>query len=396
MARVFIKPRKARPFWFGHPWVFSGAIERVRGKKKDGDIVDVFDYEGNLIGQGFWNEQSQIQVRLAALAHEGPLGLDLLIRRLDRAIHLRQDVLALPGITNAYRLVHGEGDGIPGLVADRIGEWIVVQVSALGLLPFLDPLLDRLQEALNPAGIVERLAGPAAEEEGLVREEAVLRGTSPEGIVEVVEGGIHYRCDPRVGQKTGFYSDQRDNRSRLAPLARDRDVLDAFSYVGGFGLAMARAGARSVRCVDSSEPALELLKLGIEANGVSERVVADQGNVLRVLDHDRKDGRSYDLVVLDPPRFVPKRSALERGLALYYEVNLKALNVLRDGGILITNSCSQHVEEHHLDEVLGSAAKEQGVRLQEIHRGGQAADHPVLMPLQESRYLKCRAVRMWR
>ena len=393
MAKVFLKPRRARPFWFGHPWIFSGAIGRVKGQLKNGCVTEVFDSEGRRIGEGFWNENSQIRVRLVALEAERPLDIDLLVKRIDRAIALRHDVLALPARTNAYRLVHAESDGLPGLVVDRIGDWLVVQLSALGMVPFLDLLLDHLEERLAPRGIVERASG-AAEEEGLEREEGVLRGHAPGGPVEVEEDGVRFLCDPVTGQKTGFFSDQRENRRALSPLAKDRDVLDAFSYVGGFGLAMANAGAKSVRCVDSSEPALELLQRGIELNDVADRVTADKGNVLRVLDHDRKDGRTYDLVVLDPPKLVRKRSGLERGLGLYYEINLKAVRVLRPGGVLVTCSCSQHVTEEVFDEMLGSVAKEAEVRLQQIHRGGQAPDHPILLPHDEGRYLQCSAFRV--
>ena len=395
MAKVFIKPRRARPFWFGHPWVFSGAIDRVRGQLRNGDVVEVCDEKGRVIGQGFWNEQSQIRVRITALAGEGPLDGALMLRRLDAAVRLRQEALDLGAATNAYRLVHAESDGLPGLVVDKVGDWLVTQIGSLGMLAFIDVLLDRLEETVRPVGILERASKIAAEEEGLAREDGVLRGSAPVGPVEVVENGVRYLCEPMTGQKTGWFSDQRENRRALASLARGKDVLDAFSYVGGFGLAMAKAGAKSVLCLDSSEPAVELLRQGIALNGLDDAVVAEQGNVLRVLDHAAKEARTYDVVVLDPPKFVRKRSGLDRGLNLYREVNLKGVRVLRAGGTLITCSCSQHVRSEHFEEMLGSVAHESGVRLQEIFRGGQAPDHPVLLPLEESRYLDCRAFRVW-
>ena len=394
MAKVFVKPRRARPFWFGHPWVFSGAIGRTKGQIRNGGVVQVCDDGGRIIGEGFWNEDSQIRVRLATLVSEGALDADLLLGRLDDAIRLRTEVLRLQDCSNAYRLVHSESDGLPGLIVDRVGDHLVLQVGCLGLTAFLEPLLDRLQERLAPLGIVERESTVAREEEGLEREGGVLRGSAPAGVVEVIENGVRYLCDPMEGQKTGWFADQRDNRRALASLTRGQDVLDAFSYVGGFGIAMAVAGARSVRSVDSSAPSLELLERGAALNGVADRVCADKGNVLRVLDHDAKEGRRYDVVVLDPPKLVRKRSALERGLALYREINLKGLRVLRPGGLLITCSCSQHVRPEHFEEMLGDVAHEAGVRLQEIYRGGQSADHPVIFPVEESRYLDCRAFRV--
>lgn len=402
MSKVFIKKRRARPFWFGHPWVFSGAIDRTRGKLKDGDVVDVCDFEGRTIGQGFWNGKSQIRVRLTALHGEGPLTDDFLVRRLDAAVALRREVLRLDAVTNAYRVVHSEGDGLPGLIVDKVGDRLVVQLGSLGIARRIDPILDRLEEIYAPSSILERASKVAVEEEGLERDEGVLRGAGAERAadattaVEVHEHGVRYVCDPGEGQKTGWYADQRDNRRALAPLARDRDVLDAFSYVGGFGLAMAKAGARSVRCVDSSERALAHLALGARANDVESVVTAEQGNVLRVLDHAAKEDASWDVVVLDPPKFVHKRSQLERGLKLYQEVNLKGVNVVRPGGVLVTCSCSQHVQPEHFEEMLGAVAHEAGVRLQEIYSGGQAADHPSVIPMDENRYLKCRAYRVWK
>lgn len=393
MIKVFIKERKARPFWFGHPWVFSGAIDRVKGGPKDGDVVEVCDHEGHTIGEGFWNAKSQIHVRLAALAHEGRLTTDLLVARADRAVDLRLSVLKLPEVTNAFRVVHSEGDGIPGLVVDRIADHLVVQVSCLGLVPHLDAILDRLQERLEPLGILERVSSVAVEEEGLVREGGLLRGEAPPETAEVVEHGLRCRCDVAGGQKTGWYADQRDNRVRFAPLAAGRRVLDAFCYTGAFGLRMLQAGAASVHFLDSSEPALALARAAAEAQALSDRAVFEKQNVLRALDHWAKEGPRFDLVVLDPPKFVRNRAGLVRGLRLYHEVNAKAASVLEPGGLLLTCSCSQHVSDEAFDELLFTVAKEGGLRFQELARGGQSPDHPVLLPLDESRYLKCRLLR---
>jgi len=395
MARVILKPRRARPFWYGHPWVFSGAVERVKGRAEDGHVVTLHDAEGRCIGHGFFNSGSRILVRVVSRPEEGPPDAALLGARLERAVELRHRLLRLPEFTNAYRLVHGEGDGLPGLVVDRLDRWLVVQVSCLGLVPFLDGLLDRLEELLRPKGVIERVPRVAAEE-GLSRSDGVLRGAAPPERVGVEEAQAAYFVSPASGQKTGFYADQRENRMALAPLARGLDVLDAFSYVGGFGLRMALEGAASVHLLDSSEPALELAREGAAANGVGDRVTCERANVLRALDHMRREGRSFDVVVLDPPKLVHKTRDKRKGLRLYDEINRKALAVLRDGGLLVTCSCSQHVTPADFDELLAGAAKEMDVRLQEIFRGGQGPDHPVLLPLDESRYLKANAYRALR
>jgi 23S rRNA (cytosine1962-C5)-methyltransferase len=394
MARVILKFRKARPFWFGHPWVFTGAIDRVKGQVADGDVVELVDDSGRLIGEGFWNSKSQIAVRLTSLKGEGALDTPLLLKRLDAAIALREDTLRLSECTNAYRVVHSEGDGLPGLIVDRLGPYLMLQVSCFGMARFLEPLLQRLIDRYQPEAVCERECKVAVEEEGLVRPAAVLHGTAPTGPVEVSEFGVKAFADPMGGQKTGWYSDQRDNRRFAAQLARNKDVLDAFSYTGGFALQMAAQGARHVTVVDSSEPAIDLARRAAEAQAFADRMSFERGNVLRVFDHFAQEGRQFDVVVIDPPKFVHKRAELERGLALYHEVNVKALRLVRDGGVLMTHSCSQHVAEEHFDEMLASAAKSIGVRAQEFFRSTQAPDHPVLMPLLESRYLKCRAVRV--
>ncbi|HYC77951.1 MAG TPA: class I SAM-dependent rRNA methyltransferase, partial [Planctomycetota bacterium] len=394
MAKVFVQPRKARPFWFGHPWVFSGAIDRVRGKLKDGDVVDLCDHEGRLIGQGFYNGKSQIRVRLVALAFEGPLDEALLLKRLDDAIALRRDVLRLDEATNAYRLVHSEGDGIPGFVVDKVGDHLAVQVTALGVARFVPKLVERLVERLAPKSVMERTSRVGLEEEGLEREAGALYGAAPVDPVEVLENGVTYFVDVVAGQKTGWYCDQRDNRRAVAPLVRDKDVLDAFSYVGGFGVLAAKAGAKSVRSIDSSGFALALARRAAEANGVADRMIFDEANVLRALDHDQKEGRRYDVVIIDPPKLVHRRADLDKGARLYSEVNAKALAVLNDGGLLVTCSCSQHVTEPAFEEVVATAAKESHARLQLIHRGAQGADHPITLPHAESRYLKFHVYRV--
>ncbi len=394
MARVILKFRKARPFWFGHPWVFTGAIDRVKGNVADGDVVELVDDSGRLIGEGFWNSKSQIAVRLTSLKGEGALDTALLLKRLDAAIALREDTLHLSEVTNAYRIVHSEGDGLPGLIVDRLGPYLMLQVSCLGMARFLEPLLQRLIERYQPEAVCERECKVAVEEEGLVRPAAVLHGTAPTGAVEVVEHGVKAFADPVGGQKTGWYSDQRDNRHFAGQLARGKEVLDGFSYTGAFGLRMALNGAEHVTVVDSSDPALDLARRAAQVQGLTERMTFEKGNVLRVFDHFAQEGRRFDVVIVDPPKFVHKRAEIERGLALYHEVNVKALRLVKDGGVLMSHSCSQHVAEEHFDEMLASAAKSIGVRAQEFHRATQAPDHPVLLPLMESRYLKCRALRV--
>ena len=396
MAKVFVMARKARPFWYGHPWVFSGAIDRVRGKVKDGEVVELCDHEGKLIGQGFFNEKSQIRVRLAAMGFEGPLDEKLMLARLDAAVALRRDVLRLEERSNSYRVVHSEGDGLPGLVVDKVGPHLVLQVSALGMATFVPKLVDRLVELYKPQSVVERTSRIGLEEEGLERHDGVLYGELPSEPVVVVENGVKFFVDVVAGQKTGWYCDQRDNRAFVASLTRGKDVLDAFSYVGGFGLPAAVAGAKSVRCIDSSGFALQFAQRGAVENGVADRMTFDEANVLRALDYDAREGRKYDVVIVDPPKLVHRRIDLEKGLRLYEEIQQKAIAVTRDDGIIVTCSCSQHVQEDAFEEIIAGAAKDSFVRLQLIYRGGQGGDHPLTLPHSESRYLKLHVYRVRR
>jgi 23S rRNA (cytosine1962-C5)-methyltransferase len=394
MAKVFVKHRRARPFWFGHPWVFAGAVDRVRGQIRDGDVVELCDDQGQAIGQGFYNSKSQIRVRLVALAFEGPVDRDLVLKRVDRAIALRRDLLRLDAVTNAFRLIHSEGDGLPGFVADKIGDYVVVQVTALGIVPFVHDILGRIAERVAPKGILERASRVGLDEEGLVRQDGVLAGSAPEGPVAVVEHGVRYRCDPMTGQKTGFFCDQRDNRLELRPLVKDRTVLDAFCYVGGFGLTAAASGARAVHFIDSSGPAIEFARQGAADNGVADRATFEEANVLRALDHYSKEGRRFDVVIVDPPKLVHRQAELGKGLRLYFEINWKAIQCLNDDGILLTCSCSQHVSEQDFEDVISNVAKETASRMQLLHRGTQPADHPMMLPHSESRYLKCHVYRV--
>lgn len=388
-AKVVIKPRRAKPFWLGEPWVYDGSVERVKGTRDlaDGDDVEVLDSEGRTIGFGFFNGRSRIRVRLVS-GPDRPIDEALIIERLDRAVQLRVDRLRFDGETDAYRLVHAEGDGLPGLVIDRLGDYLVMQIDSLGMRRYRDPIVHRLARRLSPIGIFERVSHTAREQEGIEALDGVAFGDAPHGPVAVVESDVRYLVDVRLGQKTGFYTDQRENRLALARWSHGADFLDAFSYTGAFGLtAMVRGQAARVTAIDSSKPALEAAAANAVLNGISvfEPV---QANVLRQLDHWRKEGRAFDVVSLDPPKLVPKAGDLMRGLKLYHEINVKGISTTKDGGILATSSCSQHVGEADFMRMIAAAAFEARARLQLLHVGGQGADHPVLLPHEDSRYLK--------
>lgn len=387
MARVILGEGKARPFWYGHGWVFSGSVDRVNGRVEDGDVVDVVDSTGKLIGRGFWDARSMLRVRMLTLGPEPAVDAELIRSRLERAVALRRRILGLETVTDAFRIVHAEGDGLPGLVADRLGSFIVLQFSTAGILRFRDVIVETLRAAFSPAGIWERL--PDIPDDVLPgRVPGVLAGAEPSAETEVREHGLRFTCDVKGGQKTGFYTDQRDNRQIVASLAEGRDVLDTFSYVGAFALhALKRGRARSALAVDSSAPALAHAEESARRNAI-RGFATERRNVLRFLDEAAKAGRRFDLVIADPPKLVRKMADLRSGLRTYFEINRKALAVVSADGLLATSSCSQHVTETAFFDMLSGAAKAAGRRLQILHRGSQGPDHPVILPHEESRYLK--------
>ena len=399
-ARVVLKPRRAKPFWFGEPWVFEGSIDRVKGVRDltDGDVVEVRSDQGDLIGSGFWNGSSALRVRLVARGDRA-VDEELIRERLRRAFELRGDAglpTQTPGLeTDAFRLVHAEGDALPGLIVDRFGPVAVAQFDSLGIRRFRDVVTDELLRLPGLRGVYERISRVGREEEGVDGEEGIIAGVVEEAPVVIYENGVPFHVDVRRGQKSGFFVDQRSNRLALAQYARGRSVLDAFCYTGGFGLTLRRHGSpTSITAIDSSRPALEVLatNAALDAEDVPVEVVP--GNVLRYLDQEWKAGKRWGVVIVDPPKFVPRRSTWNKGMKLYRELNFKALRCVEAGGYLATCSCSGIVSEDDFREVVMRSAEEAKVRAQLVHTGGQGADHPVLLPHVESRYLKFHIYRV--
>jgi 23S rRNA (cytosine1962-C5)-methyltransferase len=297
---------------------------------------------------------------------------------------------------DAYRVVNGEGDGLPGLVADRFSRCLVVQFHTLGMETHREPLLAALRAALGPAVLVERSDLEVRRKEGLEPvPPRVLEGDLPEGGVEIVENGLRYRVDPLGGQKTGFFLDQRENRFSVSGLANGRRVLNAFAYTGGFTLAALRGGASEVVSVESSAPALEALKTNLALNGLEaaahQAVCADVGDTL---EQSVGAGERFGMVILDPPAFVKQRAGLDAGLKAYRRLNRLALRLLGPGGILVTSSCSSHVSAQEWESLVFLAARTEGRTAQVLRESFHAIDHPVLLQCPEGRYLKSLFVRM--
>ena len=376
-----------------HPWIFSGAVAALDGQAAAGDSVEVRAADGRRLARGTWNPRSQIRARLWTWNPDEPIDADMIHRRVARAVAHRQRMLG--GATDAYRLVFSEADGLPGLVADRYGEGVVVQLSSAGMVDRVDAVIEALREEVGPRGIIERSEDDALKREGLRPRRGVLWGDEPAAEVEVTETGLRWLVDLVDGQKTGGYLDQQENHRRVAAYCAGREVLSCFSYVGGFEVHAAVGGATAVLGIDSSAPALALAERNRLRNEVGTQVEWRRANVFEELRRLRDEGRRFDAVILDPPRLVPAQVNLERGLRAYKDLNLQALRLLRPDGILATFSCSGHVSADLFQKVVFGAAVDAGRDVQIVERLGQPADHPVLLSFPESGYLKglvCRVL----
>ncbi|HSW30710.1 MAG TPA: class I SAM-dependent rRNA methyltransferase [Longimicrobiales bacterium] len=391
--RVTLAPRRQAPFLGGHPWVFSGAVASVAGEPADGDEVDVVASDGTFVARGLYNGRSQIRVRLYR-REPAPLDAAFLSQRIREAVRLRERVLGLDDPAGACRLVFSEGDGLSGLTVDRYGPYLSVQFTSLALATRREALLDALEEAVTPRGMVLRTEKGILEEEGLELRDGVLRGAVPEEPFEIRDGGLRFAVDLRTGQKTGFYLDQRENRARAASYARGRAAADVCCYTGGFTVALAAAGAASVTGVDASAPALALAASNAERNGVGALTRFQRGDAFRWLQGEAEAGRTYDMIVLDPPRFARTRTGVRQAVQAYERLNRLAISRLRPDGILVTCSCSGRVT---LDEFTGAVARGAAAErrtVQILEARGQAPDHPVAASCPESAYLKCLICRV--
>jgi 23S rRNA (cytosine1962-C5)-methyltransferase len=392
-ARVVLLPRKARPFYGRHPWVYPGAIDRVEGDPSDGAEVDLVSHTGNFVARGLYNSRSKIRVRLYAWTPETALDRDFFRGRLEAALRLRGTILGVDGPGRGCRLVFSEGDGLSGVTVDRYDQWLVLQFTSLGLAQRREMFADLLMELVQPRGIYLRTERGIGSLEGLELSDGPLRGELPGEPIIIEEHGIQFKVHLAEGQKTGFYLDQRDNRLAVARLASGRRVLDAFCYTGGFGLHAARAGASEVIGLDVSEPALALARANAQLNGLANLTYL-QGDVFDRMDRLVGAGERFGLVVLDPPKFARARNAVEEALRGYRQLQTQALRLLEPDGILVTCCCSGLIDAAMLEDLLAQLAAEHRRDIQLLERRGQALDHPVAVTCPESNYLKCLICRV--
>jgi 23S rRNA (cytosine1962-C5)-methyltransferase len=393
-ATVVLKPKRARPFFGRHPWVLDSAVLRVDGNPADGDVVDLATHDGTFVARGLWNSASKLRVRLYAFDAATKLDAALWRSRIESAAALRR-WLGLDDRAGACRLVNSEGDDLSGLIVDRYGEWLSVQVTALAMANRLDTICDALEAVVAPRGILLRGAERGLSKlEGLHLPDRLIRGAAPAGPVFVTENGLKFGIDLAEGQKTGFYLDQRDNRQAAARYARGRRVLDMFCYSGGFSLACAvQGGAASALAVDSSAKATALAKANADLNGVAN-VAVETADAFEKLDALASAGERFGMVILDPPKFARSRASLDEAMRAYHRINRLAVGLLEPGGILVTNSCSGAVARDDFLMMLSGVAQRSGRAIQLLEMRGAGADHPVSASCLDGEYLKCVIARV--
>ena len=388
MLHLYLKSGRERPVLNGHPWIFSGAIERSEGDHQRVGVADIYDSKKNWLARGLFNPQSQLRVRLLTWQKE-TIDRNFFGRRLSQALSFRQWQFA--GTTNAYRLINGEGDFLPGLIVDRYAAFLVCQFFTAGLDSCKADILAALSELTSPSGIFERSEGRVREEEGLGPSTGVLAGAAPPDAIPIEEHGHKFFVDVKHGQKTGFFLDQRDSRVFLATLAHDRTVLNCFSYSGGFSVYAFAGGAKEVITFDSSQPALELAERNLALNGFADA----PGELIKgdAFAYLKESEQKFDVIVLDPPSLAHKRVDIDAATGGYKFLNLHALKHLNPGGLLLTFSCSQHLSTELFQKVVFGAAVDAGRKVTIIRRLGHPIDHPVSLHHPEGEYLKGLALR---
>jgi 23S rRNA (cytosine1962-C5)-methyltransferase len=370
-----------------HPWIFTGAINSVDEGLASGATVDLISSEGHFLARAFYSPASQIRARVWTFTDE-PIDKEFFRRKIRSAIQKRS-TLNVQRFSNAYRLIHAESDGIPGLIVDRYDDVLVLQSLTTGTEFWKETIADVLVEETGIANIYERSDADVRELEGLKPVTGILRGTITNLQLPITEYGLRFQVNIATGHKTGFYLDQRANRHRVGEFAKDRDVLNCFCYTGGFSIHALAAGAKSVLSVDSSADALALGKENITLNNLpAEKATWLEGDVFQLLRKFRDENRSFDMIILDPPKFAPTAAHAEKASRAYKDINLLAFKLLRHGGMLFTYSCSGGIDAALFQKIVASAALDAGTDATIIEHLSQGSDHPVSLHFPEGAYLK--------
>lgn len=388
MPTLILKPGREKSLLRRHPWIFSGAVDKVTGSPRPGETVEVRDAQGNWLARAAYSPVSQIRARVWTFDPDESVDADFFRRRIQSALK-RRDAPGLKQASDAIRLLHAESDGLPGLVVDRYGEILVLQSLTAGCEFWRETLADLLLEETGAAAMYERSDADVRELEGLAPRVGLLRGSSIESPITITEYGLKFLVNLETGHKTGFYLDQRANRKRVGELAQGREVLNCFCYTGGFSIHAAAGGAKSVLSVDTNGEALALGRQNAQLNGIkADSLDWLEADVFTALRKFRDQNRAWDLILLDPPKFAPTAAQAEKAARGYKDINRLAFKLLRPGGILVTFSCSGGIDAALFQKIVASAALDAGVEAQIVEYLAQGPDHPVSIHFPEGAYLK--------
>ncbi|MCK0510586.1 class I SAM-dependent rRNA methyltransferase [Aromatoleum buckelii] len=395
MSKLVLNPGKERSLLRRHPWVFAGSVARLEGRARPGDTVEVVADDGRFLGRAAWSPESQIRARMWSFAADITIDHAFFKRRVAESV-ARRATHPLLADESGVRLIHGESDGLPGIIADRFGDVVVMQLTSAGAEKWREAIIAGLVQATGCTAVYERSDSEVRGLEGLGPKTGCVHGELPEAVLTIVENGVRMEVDVISGHKTGFYLDQRDNRRLTGVLAAGRSVLNCFCYTGGFSLQALAGDATSVLSIDSSAPALDAGRRNLAMNpqldaGRAEWLQADVFEALRAL---KSEGRRFDLIVLDPPKFAPSAAHADRASRAYKDINLFGFRLLNPGGILMTYSCSGGIGLELFQKILAGAASDAGVDARILHRLAAAADHPVGLAVPEGEYLKGLALQV--
>jgi 23S rRNA (cytosine1962-C5)-methyltransferase len=383
MINVFLKNKISRRVENGHPWIFANEVNMVEGAATGGGIVQVFTHDKKFIGKGYINPKSQIQVRLLTRDSAENINEDFFFRKLKQA----RDYKNRLGYVENCRLIFGEADYLPGLIIDKFNDYLVVQTLALGIDRWKPEIIHALEKIFSPKGIYERNDVPVRELEGMPQQKGFLSAPFDTNVV-INENGLKFHVDIENGQKTGYFLDQQDNRRELKHIVRDADVLEVFCYTGTFSAHAAYYGAKKVLGVDISENAVSQARKNAQLNGLEDICTFESMNAFDILKTWSKEKKQYDVVILDPPAFTKSRENIDKAIAGYKEINLRALKIVRKGGFLVTASCTNLIPPELFIQIIDEAAKDARRKLRQVTYQTQSSDHPIIRGLENTQYLK--------
>ncbi len=383
MSKVILKRKISPRVVNGHPWIFANEVDKVEEDVNAGDTVEVFTHDKKFVGKGYINPKSQILVRLLTRNKLDEINEQFFFNRIQECWNYRQKI----GYTENCRLVFGEADQLPQLIVDKFNDYFVIQTLALGIDKWKPAIVKAIETIFNPKGIYERNDVPVRELEGLPQQKGFLSAPFDTKII-INENGLRFHVDIENGQKTGYFLDQQDNRRAIQHIVKDADVLGAFTYTGTFEIHAAHYGAKSVLGLDISENAVQQANRNAALNGLDKICHFETANAFDVLKQWGKEGRQYDVVMLDPPAFTKSRETIQKAITGYKEINLRGMKLVKPGGFLVTSSCTNLVNPELFLQIIDMAAKDARRKIRQVVFQVQAADHPILWNLENTQYLK--------